>query len=109
ALAAPVERRVVLASGLTLLVRRDPSVAVVAMRAVWRGGQRVEDPAHAGATTLLARMITRGCGTRDAAAVASEVDRLGGSLAGIAGRNSFGVAAEWLARAWKPGLDLLAD
>ncbi|HEX3483076.1 MAG TPA: pitrilysin family protein, partial [Kofleriaceae bacterium] len=32
----PVERRVVLASGMTLLVRRDPSVPIVAMRAVWR-------------------------------------------------------------------------
>ena len=31
----PVERRVVLASGMTLLVRRDPSVPIVAMRAVW--------------------------------------------------------------------------
>ena len=107
--AGPVERRVVLPSGLVLLVRRDPSVAVVAMRAVWRGGQRVEDDATAGATTLLARTLTRGCGQRDAAEVASEVDRLGGSLAGVAGRNSFGVAGEWLARSWQPGFELLAD
>jgi zinc protease len=27
----------------------------------------------------------------------------------VAGRNSFGIAAEWLSRAWQPGLDLLAD
>ncbi|HEY4243962.1 MAG TPA: pitrilysin family protein [Kofleriaceae bacterium] len=107
--AAPVEQRVVLASGATILVRRDPSVPVVAMRAVWRGGQRAEDAAHAGASTLLARMITRGCGTRSADEVADRIDRLGGSLAGVAGRNSFGFAAEWLGRAWQPGLDLLAD
>lgn len=107
--AAPVEQRVVLASGLTLLVRRDPSVPIVAMRAVWRGGQRVEDADHAGASTLLARMLTRGCGTRDAHAVADEIDRLGGALSAVAGRNSFGVAAEWLARTWQPGLALLAD
>jgi zinc protease len=109
AVAAPVEKRVVLPSGVTLLVRRDASVPVVAMRAVWKGGQRAEDATTAGASTLLARLITRGCGTRDAAAVADRIDRLGGSLAGVAGRNSFGVAAEWLARTWKPGLDLLAD
>lgn len=109
ATAAPVEKRVVLANGMVLLVRRDPSVPVVAMRAVWRGGQRVEDATTAGASTLLARMITRGCGALDAAAVADRIDRLGGALGGVAGRNSVGLAAEWLARTWKPGLELLAD
>jgi zinc protease len=106
---APAERRVVLANGAVLLVRRDPSVPVVAMRAVWQGGQRIEDAAHAGASTLVARMITRGCGKLGAGEVADRIDRLGGSLGGVSGRNSFGVAAEWLARSWKPGLDLLAD
>jgi zinc protease len=104
-----IEQRVVLPSGMTLLVRRDPAVPVVAMRAVWRGGQRSEEAARAGASTLLARMITRGCGKLDRTAVADRIDRLGGSLAGVAGRNSFGVAAEWLSRSWKPGLELLAD
>lgn len=107
--AAPVEKRVVLPNGMVLLVRRDPSVPVVAMRAVWRGGQRAEDASTAGASTLLARMITRGCGTLGATEVADRIDRLGGSLGGVAGRNSFGIAAEWLARTWKPGLALLAD
>lgn len=106
---AAAERRVELANGMVVIVRRDPSVPVVAMRAVWRGGQRVESPAQGGATTLLARMVTRGCGALDATAVADRIDRLGGALAGVAGRNSFGVSAEWLARSWQPGLDLLAD
>jgi zinc protease len=106
---APVEKRLVLGNGTTLIVRRDPSVPVVALRAVWKGGQRTEDPTRAGASTLLARMITRGCGNLDAPAVADRVDRLGGALAGVAGRNSFGISGEFLARSWKPGLDLLAD
>jgi zinc protease len=54
-------------------------------------------------------MITRGCGSRDAAAVADRADRLGGSLGGVAGRNSFGLAAEWLAKSWHDGFDLVAD
>ena len=107
--AVPAEKRIVLANGMTLIVRRDPSVPVVAMRAVWRGGQRIEDAKLAGASTLLARLITRGCGKLDAPAVADRIDRLGGSLGGVAGRNSFGVAAEWLARSWQPGFDLLAS
>ncbi len=103
------EKRVALPGGAVLLLRRDPSVPVVAMRAVWRGGQRVEDAAHAGASTLLARMITRGCGALDASAVADKADRLGGSLGAVAGRNSFGVAGEWLAKSWHEGFALLAD
>jgi len=79
------------------------------MRAVWRGGQRAEPLDQAGASTLLARMLTRGCGERDSRAVADRIDRLGGALAGVAGRNSFGVTAEWLARSWRPGFELVAD
>lgn len=107
--APPAERRVVLGNGTVLLVRRDPSVPVVAMRAVWRGGQRVEDAKTAGASTLLARTITRGCGKLDAAQTSDRIDRLGGGMSAVAGRNSFGISAEWLARSWKPGLELLAD
>ncbi len=109
AVTATVEKRVVLPNGLTLLVRRDPSVPVVAMRAVWRGGHRVEEANSAGASTLLSRLITRGCGRLDATQVADRVDRLGGALGGVTGRNSFGMASEWLSRTWKPGLELLAD
>jgi zinc protease len=104
-----VDKRVVLPSGMVVIVRRDPSVPVVAMRAVWRGGQRVETDDQAGASALLARVLTRGCGALDAASLADRVDRLGGSLGGVAGRNSFGLAAEWLARSWSQGFDLVAD
>jgi zinc protease len=103
------DKRVELANGMVVIAHRDRSVPIVAMRAVWRGGQRVEDDARAGASTLLARLITRGCGGLDAAQVADRVDRLGGALGGIAGRNSFSVAAEWLGRSWRAGFDLFAD
>ena len=106
---AIVEKRVTLGNGMVVIVRRDPSVPIVAVRAVWRGGQRIEDDGDAGASTLLARMITRGCGKLDAGTVADRVDRLGGSLGAVAGRNSFGLAAEWLARSWPAGFELLAD
>jgi zinc protease len=104
-----VEKRVVLPNGMRLIVRRDPSVPVVAMRAVWPGGQRVETDQEAGASTLLARMITHGCAKLDASGVADVIDRLGGSLGGVAGRNSFGLASEWLARQWQQGFELTAD
>ena len=104
-----VDQRVVLDNGMVVIVRRDPSVPIVAMRAVWRGGQRAEIEREAGASVLLSRLITRGCRGLDAGAVADRIDRLGGALGGCSGRNSFGLAAEWLTNSWPTGFDLVAD
>jgi zinc protease len=98
-----------LANGLVVLVLPDPDAPIVAMRALWAGGARLEDDESAGATALLARAITRGCGDRDAAAMAAEVADAGGVLAGTAGKNGFGLRAEWPARHWPRGLGLVAD
>jgi zinc protease len=102
-------RREVLDNGMRVIVMRDRSVEVVAMRAVWPGGIRHEDDDTSGITALLAGTITRGCGDRDGDQVAAEIDRLAGGMIGVGGRNSFGVRAEWLARSWRDGLDLFAD
>jgi zinc protease len=101
--------REVLPNGMRVLIKRESAVAVVAMRAVWPGGTRLETDETSGTTSLLSTVITRGCGERDADAFVAEVDRLAGGIAGIGGRNSFGVRAEWLAKNWEEGLDLLAD
>lgn len=101
--------RDVLPNGMRVLIKRESDVAVVAMRAVWPGGTRLETDATSGTTSLLSTVITRGCGERDADAFVAEVDRLAGGIAGIGGRNSFGVRAEWLAKSWEEGLDLFAD
>lgn len=106
---AVADKRVVLANGMVVVARRDPSVPIIAMRAVWRGGQRIESEREAGISTLLSRVITRGCGKLGAGALVDSVDRLGGSLAGSSGRNSFAIAGEWLAKSWTTGFDLLAD
>lgn len=103
------ERRHVLPSGVTLLLRRDKSARLVAMRAAWPGGVRLETEETAGAAALLARVITRGCGKLRAAEVTARVDELGGGLEGVAGRNSFGISAEWLAEGWRDGFELFAD
>lgn len=103
------ERREVLPGGLVVLVRREPEARLVSVRAAWSGGVRVEDDRNNGISTLLARVLPQGCGKRRAAEVARQLDELGGSMEGVAGRNSVGVAAEWLAESWREGLALLAD
>jgi zinc protease len=99
----------VLPSGMRVLIKPDHSVPVVAMRAVWIGGLRLETPANNGITHLLSRMILRGCKGMSAETVIARVDDMAGSLAGVSGRNSFGLQAEWLAKNWEQGLELLAQ
>lgn len=106
---APQVVREVLPNGLTVVVRADPSVPVVAMRAMWLGGARLEQAADAGLTSLLAAAMVRGCGARDAAATTAEVERLAGSLGSVAGRNSLALRSEWMTASWRDGFALMAD
>jgi zinc protease len=101
--------RVKLPSGARLLVKRDPSVALVAMRAVWMGGLRYEDARTNGVNNLLAALVTRGTRTLSGDELAHEVETMAGSIGGFSGRNSFGLRGEMLARHWERGLELLAD
>ena len=101
--------RVVLPSGLRVLVLRDPTAAAVVVHAVWPGGLRLEDARSNGVTSLLAATLPRGTRTRDAARIASDLAALGGSLSASAGRDELGVTETFLARRWEDGLALLAD
>ncbi|HEY2744952.1 MAG TPA: insulinase family protein, partial [Polyangia bacterium] len=101
--------RVKLPSGARLLVKRDPSVGLVAMRAVWMGGLRYEDARTNGVNNLIAALVTRGTRALSGDELAHEVEAMAGSIGGFSGRNSFGVRAEMLARHWERGLELLAD
>jgi zinc protease len=101
--------RVTLPSGARLLVKRDPSVGLVAMRAVWMGGLRYEDARTNGVNNLIAALVTRGTRTRSGDELAHEVEAMAGAIGGFSGRNSFGVRAEMLARHWERGLEIVAD
>ncbi|HXH10196.1 MAG TPA: pitrilysin family protein [Alphaproteobacteria bacterium] len=99
----------VLDNGMTLLVRENRAVPVVAMQAVFLGGLWVEDAAHNGVMNFIAEMVTKGTTHRSALALAEEIESMAGDLSGFSGRNSFGVTAEVLHRDLRQGLDLLAD
>jgi zinc protease len=96
-------------SGIRLLVLPDPSVAIVAVRATWTGGLRFETPDQAGVSNMIAALMTRGTRTRDAEAIMQKVEGMAGSLSGYSGRNSLGLAAEFLSRHFAEGLELVAD
>ncbi|HEY5285121.1 MAG TPA: insulinase family protein, partial [Polyangia bacterium] len=110
--AAPDSDRVirhVFPSGLKLLILRDSSVPVVALRATWVGGLRYEDDRSSGISNMLAALLTRGTKTRSAEQIMNEVEGMAGGLSGYSGRNSLGLQAEFLSRYFERGFDLVAD
>jgi zinc protease len=101
--------RYVFPSGLKLLVLRDTSVPVVALRATWVGGLRYEDDRSNGISNLLAALMVRGTKTRSAEQIMNDVEGMAGSLTGYSGRNSIGLQAEFLSRYFERAIDLVAD
>ncbi|GAB4262633.1 MAG: pitrilysin family protein [Deferrisomatales bacterium] len=107
-MASPFVRRE-LPTGARLLVRVNPSVPVVALRAALLGGTRREPASWAGAFHVLAGCLVRGTRTRTVFDIAHQTDAISGQIDGFSGRNSFGLKAEFLSKYLEDGLDLFAD
>jgi predicted Zn-dependent peptidase len=104
----PVARRV-LPNGMTVLVREDRGVGVVAASLQVRAGSLFETEATAGITNFLQRVLLRGTEKRSARAVAETAEELGGSLDASGEVESAEVRAAAIARQWEPLLALLAE
>jgi zinc protease len=97
------------ANGLRLLVKEDHRLPFVEFRAVFRGGVLAETAENNGVSLLTAKLLLKGTSTRNAEAIANEIESLGGSIESYSGNNSFGVNAEVLSTDFTTGLDLVAD
>jgi zinc protease len=101
--------RSTLPNGITLLVREDPLLPIVAIRAGVLGGVRYENEKNQGSFNLLARLLTRGTEKRTAQELARELDSLSASIGGFSGRNSLGVTGTFLSRDVGEGFSLLRE
>ena len=104
----PVVRRV-LANGMTVLVREDAGVGVVAASLQVRAGSLFETEATAGITNFMQRVLIRGTEKRSALGLAEAADELGGSLEASGEVESAEVRGAAIARQWAPLLALLAE
>ncbi|HKE16470.1 MAG TPA: insulinase family protein [Kofleriaceae bacterium] len=109
AVSAPQVMRRVLPGGVRLVVMRDRSAPLVAARALWAGGLRLETPELAGIEHVVADAWTGGCGGLDGDALAAELRSDGATMAGVAGRDTLALQAEWTRAGWERGLELMAD
>jgi zinc protease len=78
--AGPV-RREVLANGVTLLLKEDHAIPVVAVHTMARGGQWIESDGLAGVSNMAAVLLRRGAGSMSARDISDRADALGMRLA----------------------------
>ena len=98
-----------LPNGLTLLVRENPSVPVVAASVMIRAGTRWERDGTAGITNLLQQVVVKGTRSRTALQIAEEAEGIGGGVSASGDTDYAEVRGVALARQWRRLLELLAD
>ncbi len=95
--------------GVRVIVERDHTNPIVAVRSAWLGGLRAEDDATSGYTHMCAELVHKGTTSRNATEIAEYLDRTAGGLDGFAGRNSFGLRQTVLTPNLQSGLELFFD
>jgi predicted Zn-dependent peptidase len=105
----PDYRRVVLPNGIVLLMMPRREVPLIAFAAVVRSGAVGVPAGKAGLASLVAGLLEKGAGDRDAFAFADAVAEVGGRFDAGAGTESITIRGQFLARDRARMLELLAD
>ena len=105
----PDFERIELDNGAVLLLSEKPEVPLVSVTAILRGGAVVDPEGRSGLANLVAGLLEKGAGDRDAASFAETVDASGGMLTSGADLESITVSGNFLARDADLMVELLAD
>ncbi|HKE95251.1 MAG TPA: pitrilysin family protein, partial [Povalibacter sp.] len=105
----PAFERVQLDNGAVLLLMERHDVPLIAFDAVMRGGAGTDPVDQSGMASLLASLLEKGAGNRDALAIANTLASVGGLLSATAGTESIVVSGSFLSRDQALMTELLAD
>jgi predicted Zn-dependent peptidase len=105
----PDVQRITLDNGVVIILYEKRDVPLIGVEAVVRGGAVTDPPGKSGMASLLAGMLIKGAGERDAASFAEAIDAVGGSLSANAGLESTTISGEFLARDADLMVELLVD
>src|SRR5262245_48705839 len=103
----PAHERVILRNGVTLLIVPSRDVPLISFHAALRGGPVLDT--RAGVASLVAGLLEKGGGARDAFAFADAVEGAGGSFSAVTGTEGISVSGQFLARDQELMLELLSD
>ncbi len=105
----PEHDRVELENGTILLLSEKHDVPLIGLEAVISGGAITDPRDLNGLASLLAGMMQKGAGPRDAAAFADAVATVGGELSASAGLEGIGVSADFMSRDAELMIELVTD
>jgi zinc protease len=98
-----------LSNGMTLLLKKSPSVPIVTLQFFAKAGLRFEPTNVPGISRFMASLLTKGTQTRTKHEIAKRLEDIGGSIASGSGNNAIFVNATVLKDDFDQGLDVLAD
>lgn len=109
AVKTPAFERVKLPNGTTLLLMERHDVPLIAFNAIIRGGAATDPENGYGTASVLAGLLEKGAGARDANAFAETVASVGGTIETGASTEAISVGGSFLSRDQKLMVELLAD
>jgi len=108
-LTLPDTHQVELENGVVFIVHEKRDVPLIGVEAIIRGGAVTDPEGKAGLSSLLAGLLEKGAGDRDAATFAEAIDAVGGSLSASAALESITISGEFMARDAELMIELLTD
>ena len=103
----PAERT--LPNGLRVIHAPRAGSGLVSVQFFVRAGGANDPDGKAGLAALTASLVTQGAGGRPATRIAEQIEALGGSLSGSAGRDATSIRLSLMRRNLEPALPVLAD
>ncbi|AMN48182.1 hypothetical protein ACG33_13960 [Steroidobacter denitrificans] len=101
--------RLRLANGVVILLMEQHDVPLIAFEAVLRGGALGDPPDTPGVAAVLASLLEKGAGARDAGAFARAIADVGGIIETSASAESISIGGSFLARDQALMVELLTD
>jgi len=105
----PPFERTALANGAEVVIIEKRDTPLVAMTVIVRGGALGDPQGKDGTASLLADLVQKGAGKRDAAQFAEAIESVGGTLSAAAGTEYLQLSASFLARDLGLMVELVAD
>lgn len=105
----PEIEKIVLSSGVPLLVREDHRLPFVYFCVALGGGLLSENDSNNGITRLMSELMVRGTKARSSDEIARTVEEQGGTLIPFSGHNSFGLQAKCLSPDTEIFMEIVSD
>ena len=105
----PNTERLVLGNGTVLILNEIHDVPLIGLEAVIRGGAITDPDDKNGLSSLVAGLLEKGAGARDAAEFSETVASVGGKLFASTGLESLNISAEFMTQDAALMIELVAD